>query len=54
MSSLNFKNSSWLRNYFLHRIKIPFPLDGQYFEITTDKKYRARDLKKLIFPNFRC
>ena len=34
MFSLNFKNSSWLKNYFLYRIKTPFSLDEQYFEIS--------------------
>ena len=44
MSSLNFKNSSWLRNYFLYRIKIPFYLDGQYFEISdSDSIYENFD-----------
>ena len=31
MFSLNYKNSSWLKNYILFRIKIPFSLNEQYF-----------------------
>ena len=33
MFPLNYKHSSWLKNYILYRIKIPFSLNEQYFEL---------------------
>ena len=33
MFSLNYKHSSWLKNYILYRIKIPFSLNEKYFRL---------------------
>ena len=33
MFSLNHQGSGWLQNYFLYRLKSPYPLDNQYEEL---------------------
>ena len=44
MFSLNYKKSSWLRNYIFYRIKIPYSLNEQYFRLFDENSnYKSFD-----------